>query len=98
VTARSIAEAGVATSCYFRTTVEQPYRKALVQINEDCNLRCAHCFVSATRIGKQMPLAGCEAGTIIYVFTPRRRHRVPVPGVRCPDPGLPARRHRVHRR
>lgn len=56
MTARSIAEAGVATSCYFRTTVEHPYRKALVQINEDCNLRCAHCFVSATRVGKQMPL------------------------------------------
>ncbi|WP_410657983.1 radical SAM protein [Amycolatopsis sp. lyj-112] len=56
MTARSIASEEVATSCYFRTTVEQPFRKALVQINEDCNLRCAHCFVSATRAGKQMPL------------------------------------------
>ncbi|MGY6658679.1 radical SAM/SPASM domain-containing protein [Amycolatopsis sp. TRM77291] len=54
--ARSIATDEVASSCYFRTTVEAPYRKALVQINEDCNLRCAHCFVSATRVGKQMPL------------------------------------------
>jgi radical SAM protein with 4Fe4S-binding SPASM domain len=57
VTARSIATDDVATSCYFRTTVEQPFRKALIQINEDCNLRCAHCFVSATRVGRQMPLA-----------------------------------------
>jgi len=56
VIARSIAESRLATSCYFRTTVDAPYRKALIQINEDCNLRCAHCFVSATRIGKQMPL------------------------------------------
>ncbi|KAA2252364.1 radical SAM protein [Solihabitans fulvus] len=56
VTARSIAQDSRATSCYFRTTVDTPHRKALVQINEDCNLRCAHCFVSATRIGKQMPL------------------------------------------
>ncbi|MCP2163629.1 radical SAM protein [Goodfellowiella coeruleoviolacea] len=56
MTALSIATDEVAQSCYFRTTVEQPFRKALVQINEDCNLRCAHCFVSATRIGKQMPL------------------------------------------
>jgi radical SAM protein with 4Fe4S-binding SPASM domain len=56
VAARSIAEDALATSCYFRTTVDTPYRKALVQINEDCNLRCAHCFVSATRVGKQMPL------------------------------------------
>lgn len=54
---RKIATDGVAVSCYFRTTVEQPFRKALVQINEDCNLRCAHCFVSATRMGEQMPLA-----------------------------------------
>lgn len=54
---RSIAEDGLAKSCYFRTTVDAPYRKALVQINEDCNLRCAHCFVAATRIGRQMPLA-----------------------------------------
>lgn len=54
--ARSIGADEFATSCYFRTTVEQPYRKALVQINEDCNLRCAHCFVSATRVGQQMPL------------------------------------------
>jgi radical SAM protein with 4Fe4S-binding SPASM domain len=56
MTARSIAKDGVATSCYFRTTVEHPFRKALVQINEDCNLRCAHCFVSATKVGKQMRL------------------------------------------
>lgn len=55
--ARSIATDEAASSCYFRTTVEQPFRKALVQINEDCNLGCAHCFVSATRVGKQMPLA-----------------------------------------
>jgi radical SAM protein with 4Fe4S-binding SPASM domain len=58
MTARCIATDGVATSCYFRTTVEHPFRKALVQINEDCNLRCAHCFVSATRIGRHMPLGG----------------------------------------
>lgn len=56
MSARSIAQDSLALSCYFRTTVDSPYRKALVQINEDCNLRCAHCFVSATRIGKQMPL------------------------------------------
>ena len=57
VEARSIAEDGRARSCYFRTTVAAPHRKALVQINEDCNLRCAHCFVAANRIGQQMPLA-----------------------------------------
>jgi len=54
--ARSIAEDRRASSCYFRTTVEAPYRKALVQIDERCNLRCAHCFVSATQQGGYMPL------------------------------------------
>lgn len=53
---RSITTGTVAASCYFRTTVESPYRKALVQINEDCNLGCAHCFVSATKVGAAMPL------------------------------------------
>jgi radical SAM protein with 4Fe4S-binding SPASM domain len=51
---RSIATNDHASSCYFRTTTTGSDRKALVQINEDCNLRCAHCFVSATRAGQQM--------------------------------------------
>jgi hypothetical protein len=43
------------TSCYFRTTADGGTRKALVQIDERCNLRCAYCFVSATRAGQSMP-------------------------------------------
>ncbi|RSD16336.1 radical SAM protein [Amycolatopsis eburnea] len=57
MTVRPIAIAEQASSCYFRTTVDTPYRKALVQITERCNLRCAHCFVSATKHGKDMPQA-----------------------------------------
>jgi radical SAM protein with 4Fe4S-binding SPASM domain len=79
VTARSIATDGVAPSCYFRTTVEPPFRKALVQINEDCNLRCAHCFVSATRIGRQMPLAEVE-GKLIGRLAAARVRRVTLTG------------------
>jgi MoaA/NifB/PqqE/SkfB family radical SAM enzyme len=45
MTVRPIAVDEQASSCYFRTTVDTPYRKALVQITERCNLRCAHCFV-----------------------------------------------------
>lgn len=52
--ARSIATDGRASSCYFRTTVGGDRRKALVQIDERCNLHCAHCFVSATRHGQTM--------------------------------------------
>jgi radical SAM protein with 4Fe4S-binding SPASM domain len=52
--ARSIVVDGRASSCYFRTTVDGDRRKALVQIDERCNLRCAHCFVSATKQGQTM--------------------------------------------
>jgi radical SAM protein with 4Fe4S-binding SPASM domain len=53
--AQSIATGTQAASCYFRTTTDGHHRKALVQIDERCNLHCAHCFVSATRRGATMP-------------------------------------------
>src|SRR5215471_18082415 len=55
MTARSITRTGRASSCYFRTSTNGDSRKALVQIDERCNLHCAHCFVSATRAGQSMP-------------------------------------------
>lgn len=45
-----------ASSCYFRTSVGGGARKALVQITERCNLHCAHCFVSSTEVGADLPL------------------------------------------
>jgi radical SAM protein with 4Fe4S-binding SPASM domain len=57
---RVIAKPGQAVSCYFRTTVPDGSRKALVQITERCNLHCAHCFVSATRDGDTMELGAIE--------------------------------------
>lgn len=42
MTARSIATSGQAASCYFRTTAGDGKRKALVQIDERCNLHCVH--------------------------------------------------------
>ncbi len=45
-----------ASSCYFRTSVGGTGRKALVQITERCNLHCAHCFVSSTAVGTDMPV------------------------------------------
>lgn len=50
-----ISEKRVAT-CYFRSSVESPYRKALLQITERCNLHCVHCFVSANDYGDTMPV------------------------------------------
>jgi MoaA/NifB/PqqE/SkfB family radical SAM enzyme len=55
MTVRSVASDAQASSCYFRTTTDGHHRKALVQIDERCNLHCAHCFVSATRDGGTMP-------------------------------------------
>ncbi|MGW0086541.1 radical SAM protein [Streptomyces sp. NPDC003393] len=56
MTARPLIAAGQAASCYFRTSVDHPHRKALVQICEPCNETCKHCFVSATKRGEYMPL------------------------------------------
>lgn len=56
MTARPIISGGQAASCYFRTTVDHPNRKALVQICEPCNALCAHCFVTATKRGTYMAL------------------------------------------
>src|SRR5260370_18193282 len=53
---RPLTRNGVAMSCYFRTSVCSPYRKALLQITERCNLYCAHCFVSAGNYGDTMHL------------------------------------------
>ncbi|MFG3022272.1 radical SAM protein [Streptomyces sp. NPDC048254] len=64
MTARPIITDAQAASCYFRTTVDAPYRKALVQICEPCNEKCAHCFVSATRRGDYMPLGDIQARLI----------------------------------
>lgn len=43
-----------ASSCYFRTSVGDDGRKALIQITERCNLHCAHCFVSSGDWGEHM--------------------------------------------
>lgn len=55
MSSRSITRTDKASSCYFRTTADGGARKALVQIDERCNLHCAHCFVSATKAGNSMP-------------------------------------------
>ncbi|MEU1273557.1 radical SAM protein [Streptomyces sp. NPDC005799] len=54
MTAKPIINSGQAASCYFRTTVDHPYRKALIQLTERCNELCKHCFVNATKRGDDM--------------------------------------------
>ena len=42
--------------CYFRTSVEDPYSKVLIQITDRCNMNCRHCFVKATSSGNDIDL------------------------------------------
>jgi radical SAM protein with 4Fe4S-binding SPASM domain len=43
-------------SCFFRSGPVEGRRKALVKITDRCDLHCAHCFVSATTSGEDLPL------------------------------------------
>lgn len=63
---RTIILPNIAPACYFKTAVEHPYRKALVQITEQCNLHCLHCFLSAGDFGNHMPLEHIQ-----FVLIPR---------------------------
>jgi radical SAM protein with 4Fe4S-binding SPASM domain len=77
--ARPIITGETAASCYFRTTVEHPNRKALIQICEPCNESCKHCFVSATKRGAYMPLDAIR-GRLIPQLAEARVNRVTITG------------------
>ena len=51
---RLIANGTTASACYFRSGPEPGHRKALLKITDRCDLRCSHCFVSATAEGEDM--------------------------------------------
>ncbi|MFH9663345.1 radical SAM protein [Streptomyces sp. NPDC017248] len=79
MTARPIITDGQAASCYFRTTVDHPHRKALIQVCEPCNEKCAHCFVSATKRGEYMALENVRT-RLIPQLAAARVNRVTVTG------------------
>ncbi|MET8609858.1 radical SAM protein [Streptomyces misionensis] len=79
MTARTLIKPEQATSCYFRTSVDHPYRKALIQIEEKCNETCRHCFVSATKRGDTMPL-DLVRGRLIPQLAEARVNRVTLTG------------------
>lgn len=66
VNVRSIIKENVAASCFFRSSVEPPNRKALLRITDHCNLHCVHCFISAGDYGDTMTV-----GVIRDVIIPR---------------------------
>ena len=51
---QKIYKAEECSACYFRSVAAEPYKKALLQITERCNLKCKHCFVSSTTSGRDM--------------------------------------------
>lgn len=53
---RRLAPPAVADSCFFRSGPKPGHRKALLKVTDRCDLGCAHCFVSATAAGSDMPL------------------------------------------
>jgi len=53
---RSVIEKETTPSCFFRSAVESPYRKALIRITDACNAHCVHCFISANNRGQSMTL------------------------------------------
>jgi MoaA/NifB/PqqE/SkfB family radical SAM enzyme len=57
---QNIIRSDILSSCYFRTSTKPPFRKALLQITERCNLHCAPCFVSAGTEGAEMSLHDIE--------------------------------------
>lgn len=60
-TGRRLTSAGVADACYFRSGPPKDSRKALLKITDRCDLRCAHCFVSATSEGADVSVDAIAA-------------------------------------
>lgn len=79
MTARPLITNEQAASCYFRTSVDQPHRKALIQICEPCNEFCKHCFVSATKRGSYMDRDAVQQ-QLIPQLTEARVNRVTITG------------------
>ena len=53
---RRLSDETHAETCYFRSGPPNGQRKVLLQITERCDLRCSHCFVSATGTGSDMDI------------------------------------------
>jgi radical SAM protein with 4Fe4S-binding SPASM domain len=79
LSARPLVKATQAASCYFRTSVDHPNRKALIQICEPCNETCKHCFVSATKRGDYMDW-GAVRDQLIPQLLEARVNRVTITG------------------
>jgi len=53
---RNIIKKTTVSSCFFRSSVDPPHRKAVIRITDVCNARCVHCFISADNRRETMSL------------------------------------------
>ena len=53
-----------AANCFFRSALRPPDLKVMLQITTRCNMRCKHCFLSATGSGTDMPYARIQSDII----------------------------------
>ena len=51
---KKIYDPSCASACFFRSTVQRPQMKVMLQITERCNLKCAHCFAESNCCGGEM--------------------------------------------
>lgn len=68
-----------ASACFFRSSVQPPKMKVMLQITEKCNLRCAHCFAEANSVGNEMTLQSIQE-TIIPQFVRNQVAKVTLTG------------------
>ncbi len=68
-----------ANSCFFRSTVEPPDIKIMLQITEKCNMNCEHCFVKSTKFGKIMHFESIK-NIILPIFVSNNVKKVTLTG------------------
>lgn len=76
---KRIYDSNFASACFFRSTVQPPQMKVMLQITERCNLRCAHCFAESGSIGNEMSMESIRE-TIIPQFVKNQVIKVTLTG------------------
>jgi MoaA/NifB/PqqE/SkfB family radical SAM enzyme len=51
---KKLYDPNYAATCFFRSALYPPNLKVIIQVTERCNMRCKHCFISATGKGSDL--------------------------------------------
>lgn len=68
-----------AANCFFRSALKPPDLKVMLQITTRCNMRCKHCFLSATGAGVDMPYSRIKSD-VIHKLTESKVKKVTLTG------------------